>query len=206
VVNRYGERFADESYFQAILNGLRLFDVWRHENPNTPCYAIFDQSYADRYTFGNAPAGAPIPDWVVRADTLQALGVKLGIDGERMQATVARFNEAARLGEDPDFRRGSAAWSKYYTGDLTHKPNANLGPLERAPYYGVKLVVSGSSSAGLLTNGRGQVMHIRGHPIAGLYASGDVSAYVEQGSGFQAGTALGRGMAFSYLAVKHMAG
>jgi len=204
VVNRYGERFADESYFQAILNGVRQFDVWRHENPNTPCYAIFDQNYADRYTFGNAPAGEPIPHWVARGNSLPDLGSKLGIDGERMQATVARFNGFAHKGEDPDFRRGSAAWSKYYTGDLTHKPNANLGPLERPPYYGVKLVVSGSSSTGLLTNASGQVMHIRGRPIAGLYATGDCSAYVEQGSGFQAGTALGRGMTFSYLAVKQM--
>lgn len=205
VVNRAGERFADESYFQAILNGLRHFDVWRHEHSNMPCFVLFDQNFADRYAFAGSPAGSPIPDWVERADDLGSLAKLLGIDGERLTATVARFNTNSRAGNDPDFGRGTAAWSRFYTGDLTHKPNANLGPLERAPFYGVKLVVSGCSSAGLLTNSRGQAMHVRGHPIPGLYATGDVSAYVEQGAGFQAGTALGRGMTFSYLAVKHMA-
>ena len=117
---------------------------------------------------------------------------------------MARFNVSARVGKDADFERGSAAWSRYYTGDLTHKPDANLGALERPPFYGVKLVVSGCSSAGLMTNGHGQAMHTRGASIPGLYASGDVTAYLEQGAGFQAGTALGRGMAFSYLAVTHM--
>jgi 3-oxosteroid 1-dehydrogenase len=204
VVNRYGKRFADESYFQAILNGLRQFDVWRHENTNVPCFVIFDQHFADKYSFACAPPGSPIGDWVARGDTLEELAAKLGIDGVGLKASVERFNKFASVGEDPDFKRGSAAWAKYYTGDLTHKPNANLGPLECPPYYGVKLVVSGCSSAGLLTNAHGQVMHIRGHAIPGLYGSGDVSAYVEQGSGFQAGTALGRGMAFSYLAIKHM--
>jgi 3-oxosteroid 1-dehydrogenase len=204
VVNRHGERFADESYFQAILNGLRQFDVWRHEYINMPCFVLFDRTFADRYSFGGAPAGSPIPDWVPHADDLAGLASLLGIDGARLTATVARFNAGARLGEDPEFKRGSAAWSRLYTGDLTHKPNANLGPLERAPFYGLKLVVSGCSSAGLTTNGRGQAMHLRGHPIPGLYASGDVTAYLEQGAGFQAGTALGRGMTFSYLAVQHM--
>jgi 3-oxosteroid 1-dehydrogenase len=204
VVNRYGRRFADESYFQAILNGLRQFDVWRHEHPNMPCFAIFDQNFADRYTFAGAAAGTPIPDWVARAADLPGLAAQLGVDGKQLTATVARFNVGARVGKDADFERGSAAWSRYYTGDLTHKPNANLGALERPPFYGVKLVVSGCSSAGLMTNGHGQAMHTRGHPIPGLYASGDVTAYLEQGAGFQAGTALGRGMTFSYLAVTHM--
>jgi len=33
VVNRYGMRFADETFFQGIVPQLRLFDPLRHEYP-----------------------------------------------------------------------------------------------------------------------------------------------------------------------------
>ena len=139
-----------------------------------------------------------------RADTPRALGALLGVDGARLEATVQRFNEFARRGEDPDFGRGTAAWSATYAGDLTHQPNANLGPVERGPFYGVRLVPSGISSTGVLTTGQGQVVHVRGHAIPGLYASGNAAAYADYGVGYQAGLSLARGMTFSYLAVKHM--
>jgi 3-oxosteroid 1-dehydrogenase len=206
VVNQDGERFADESYFQAILSALRHFDVWRHRHANLPCYLIFDQSYADKYSFAASPAGSPIPTWVSRANTLDELAAALGIDGARLAKTVARFNEFARDGEDRDFQRGRAPWSNYYAGDLTHQPNANLGPVERPPFYGIRLIPSGLSSAGLLTNGHGQVVHLRGHPMPGLYASGNAAVYVDYGAGYQAGLSLARGMTFSYLAVQHMLG
>ena len=58
VVNQAGERFADEAYFQALLNGLRQFDVWHHRLPNFPCYLVFDQDYAEKYSFAGLPPGA----------------------------------------------------------------------------------------------------------------------------------------------------
>jgi len=61
-------------------------------------------------------------------------------------------------------------------------------------------------SAGLLTNRHGQVLHVRGHAIPGLYATGNAAAFVDYGAGYQAGLSLARGMTFSYLAVRHMAG
>lgn len=206
VVNREGERFADESYFQAILNGLRQFDVWRHRHVNLPCFLIFDQHYADKYPFAGSPAGRPIPDWVSRAGSLRELASVLGIDGARLEATVRRFNKFAEGGRDEDFGRGTAPWGTALTGDPHHRPNPNLGPVERPPFYGVRLVVSGVSSAGLLTNRHGQVLHVRGHAIPGLYASGNVAAFVDYGAGYQAGLSLARGMTWSYLAVRHMAG
>ena len=42
LVNKYGRRFADETFFQGIVPQLRLFDPGRHEYPNLPAYLIFD--------------------------------------------------------------------------------------------------------------------------------------------------------------------
>ena len=92
----------------------------------------------------------------------------------RPERTLERFNEYARKGEDPDFGRGSYAWSNRLVGDFDY-PNPNLGPLDKPPYHGVKLVpVSvGVNSHGLKTDTNGQVVHVRGHSIAGLYAIGN---------------------------------
>jgi 3-oxosteroid 1-dehydrogenase len=204
VVNRDGERFADESYFQAVLNGLRQFDVWQHRYSNLPCYLIFDQNFADKYPFAGSSPGRAIPEWVTRADTLRGLAKALDIDGGRLEETARRFNEFALTGKDEDFQRGTAAWASSLTGDPHHTPNPNLGPVERPPFYGVRLVASGVSSAGLLTNRQGQVLHLRGHAIPGLYASGNAASFVDYGAGYQAGLSLARGMTFSYLAVRHM--
>ena len=45
LVNGYGRRFADQTFFQEIVPQLRLFDPVRHEYPNLPAYLIFDAQY-----------------------------------------------------------------------------------------------------------------------------------------------------------------
>ncbi len=204
VVNRHGLRFGDESYFQDIVAASRRFDVWRHDYPNLPSWVIFDSNFREKYTFAGAPPGSAIPDWVARGDTIAELAIKLGIDPTALEKTLAQFNEHARFGKDPLFHRGEAAWARMFTGDLTSTTNPNLGPVDRAPYYGLRLVLSGGASAGLMTDPAARVLHVRGHAIPGLYASGNASACTDFGAGYQAGESLARGMVFSYLAVRHM--
>ena len=100
-----------------------------------------------------------------------------------LERTLVRFNEAAKKGEDPDFDRGSFAWSVRLVGDLDY-PNPNLGPLDKPPYYGVRLVpVSvGINSHGLKTDTHAQVVHVRGHAISGLYAVGNSAALRDMGA------------------------
>ena len=117
--------------------------------------------------------------------------------------TVDRFNGFARSGVDRDFHRGELKWRLAAAKDKNIK-NPALGTIERAPFYGVKLLPSIGGSAGLLTNRHAQVMHLRGWPIAGLYATGIVAVRDEGGVGYQAGATLAAAMTFSYLAVKHM--
>jgi 3-oxosteroid 1-dehydrogenase len=203
LVNRLGQRFVDESFFQGIVPHLRYFDAARHEHPNVPCYLIFDQQYPDRYSFANRPAGSTVPDTVPRADTVAELAAKLRVDPKALADTVERFNGYARAGRDEDFHRGESKW-RLASGQAPQAKNPSLGPLEKPPFYGVELHPSVGNSAGLLTNRHGQVMHQRHRPIAGLYASGVAAARTEMGAGYQAGLNLASAMTFSYLAVEHM--
>lgn len=205
LVNRRGERFVDESFFQGIVPHLRYFDTARHEHPNVPCYLIFDDQYRANYSFANRPAGSAVPETIARADSIAALATRLGIDARTLAATVERFNGFARTGCDADFHRGENKWRVAGGGAGAGAGKVTgLGPVEKPPFYGVELHPSVGNSAGLLANSRAQVMHQRQRPIAGLYVSGVAAARTEMGAGYQAGLNLASAMTFSYLAVEHM--
>jgi 3-oxosteroid 1-dehydrogenase len=212
VVNAAGKRFADETYFQAMVPSLRRYDVKKHRHANLPCYLIFDRQYVDGFSFIDAPRGSEIPDWVARADSLPELAGKLAIEPAGLVATVERFNGFARNGVDADFHRGEAAWTlakkdewKPTRADETYV-NPSLGTLRIPPFYGVELHPSAFASAGLVANAAAQVIGQRDNPIPGLYAAGNNAAHTEYGVGYQAGFSLGSGMTFGYLAARHMAG
>jgi 3-oxosteroid 1-dehydrogenase len=204
VVNRAGERFADESYFQSVVPALRRFDTLTHSYPNLPCWLIFDAQYVARYALAHLPAGAKIPASVARADDLPALADKLGIDAAGLGRTVARFNEFARSGIDADFHRGDLQW-RLASSPPGERRNSRLGSIDEPPFYGIELHPSlGTSSAGLLANAHAQVLHQRRHPIPGLYAAGVAAARTELGAGYQAGLNLASAMTFGWRAVQHM--
>ena len=203
LVNRYGRRFADETFFQGIVPQLRLFDPGRHEYPNLPAYLIFDAQYLKKYSFANRPVGAEVPSAVSRAGTLPELAAKLGIEGGDLEKTVRRFNGFVEGGADEDFYRGEHHW-KLASATAPSGGNGSLGTVEEPPFYGIELHPAGGSSVGLLTDVHGQVIHQRRRPIPGLYAAGNAAAATEQGIGYQAGLSLASGMTFSYLAVRHM--
>lgn len=201
VVNREGRRFADESFFQAVAPHLRSFDPRRAVQPNLPCYLIFDAQYGRAQSFAGRPPGAEIPDWVTRAPSAEALAAQLAIAPEGLAATLARFNADARAGEDREFQRGATPWGLARLG-----PAATLGPIEQPPFFGIELHPTALASAGLLADRLARVMHVRGHPILGLYAAGNAAARTETGAGYQTGYSLASGMTFGLLAARHMAG
>jgi 3-oxosteroid 1-dehydrogenase len=203
VVNKYGKRFADETFFQGIVPQLRYLDPMKHEYPNLPAFLIFDSQYLKRFSFANQPVGSDVPRTVPRATTLLELGQRLGIDADALVKTAARFNGFVHAGADPDFRRGENQW-KLASAKAPRAGNSSLGTIEEPPFYGVELHPTGSASVGLLADSNGQVIHQRRRPIQGLYASGNVAATTEHGVGYQAGLSLASSMTFSYLAVRHM--
>ena len=205
VVNRAGRRFFDESSFQKGVRAIKAFDQTTRSHPNLPCFMIFDRAFQERYAFAGRPPGAPPPDWLARGDTPAALAAVLGIDGGALAGTLDRFNRDAARAEDTEFGRGDFLWVRAISGDAGHPIHPNLAPLAEPPYYGVRLHPSGSSSAGLLTDATARVVHVRGHPIEGLYACGSAAAPTDFGVGYQAGLLLTRGMTFGYLAARHAA-
>ena len=205
VVNRAGRRFFDESSFQKGVRRIKAFDQANHDFPNLPCFMIFDRRFQERYSFAGRPPGAPAPRWLARADTLGGLAGQLGIDGPALEETAANFNRGAARGRDPEFGRGEFLWIQVLSGDGSHPIHPNLAPVSVPPFYGVRLHPSGSSSAGLLTDADARVIHVRGHPIEGLYACGGAAAQTDFGVGYQAGLLLVRGMTFGYLAARHAA-
>jgi 3-oxosteroid 1-dehydrogenase len=202
LVNKYGRRFADETFFQGIVPQLRLFDPARHEHPNLPAWLIFDAQYVEKFSFANRPAGGPPPKTVARAGNMPELAGRLGIDGAGLEATVNRFNGFVAQGADADFRRGEHHWKLAASGA---GGSGSLGTVQKPPFYGIELHPAGGASVGLRTDALGRVIHQRRHPIPGLYASGNVAAATEQGVGYQAGLSLAASMTFSLIAARHMA-
>ena len=65
---------------------------------------------------------------------------------------MRRFNRYAGVGKDRDFGRGEFPFANSVSGDLTHQPNPNLGPLNKPPYYGLLLEPAATGSTGLMTD------------------------------------------------------
>ncbi len=86
------------------------------------------------------------------------------------------------------------------------RPNANLAPIEKGPFYAMKLYPGDiGTKGGLLTDLDARVLDERGRPIDGLYCTGNNAASVMGPAYPGAGSTLGPAMTFAYRAVAHMA-
>ena len=156
-----------------------------------------------------------IPDWALpsavktilhRDDTIAGLAAKIGVDPDRLSATVERFNEHAAKGEDPDFHRGEAAYDKMY-GDPRHGPNPSLRPVSEGPFYAVPIWPGDiGTNGGLVTDDRARVLRDDGSIIGGLYAVGNNAASAMGESYPGAGVTLGPSLTFAYVAARDMTG
>jgi len=209
-VNRAGKRFGNEAFYREFLYKIDAIDGGTQTHPNFPCWAILDSQAREKYPFGSIMPGQEFPEGMAQqADTLAALAAKIGVDAANLQETVARFNANAEKGIDPDFARGTHAWSAYMSGDKFHKPNPNLGPLVKPPFYAVELVRTGGSAipaAGVVVDQHQRVIGWDDKPIAGLYAAGNSVARMETGAVMQSGVSNARGMTHGWLAGLHASG
>jgi 3-oxosteroid 1-dehydrogenase len=126
------------------------------------------------------------------------------VPATELRNTANRFNELARKGHDDDFNRGDSAYDNYY-GDPT-LPNPNLHPLGEGPYYAFQIILGDlGTSGGLRTDEFARVLRDDDSIIAGLYATGNVTAAVMGRSYAGAGATIGPAMTFGYVAAKHIA-
>jgi 3-oxosteroid 1-dehydrogenase len=170
IVNGRGVRFADEAQnYNDLGRTLQNFEPTSFSFPNVPAWLVFDGGYRANYRLGPLSRRDPDPDWLARGETLAELAAEIGVPADALGTTVARFNEGAAVGADPDFGRGSFPYDRFI-GDL--------GPLERAPYYAFRVLPGCiGTKGGPKTDPAGRVLSIMdGSPIPGLYAAGNAAA------------------------------
>jgi succinate dehydrogenase/fumarate reductase flavoprotein subunit len=220
VVNGDGKRFVNEAapymdFAHAMIQGQRS------GVSHIPCWLVTDIRSFHRYVVGGhlpipkipfapVPTGWKVPKaWlesgiVKEGNSFEELAAAIGVPASKLRETAERFNELARNGHDDDFNRGDSAYDNYY-GDPT-LPNPNLHPIGAPPYYAFQLVLGDlGTSGGLRTDEYARVLRDDDSVIAGLYATGNVTAAVMGRSYAGAGATIGPAMTFGYVAAKHIA-
>ena len=108
MVNGQGVRFTNEAgNYNAMGGAFHAFDPSTFTYPNQPCWLVFDHAHKQRYDVAGCPPGDDVPDWMVTGDTPEELASAMGVPADALAATIARFNDHAAHGEDPDFGRGT---------------------------------------------------------------------------------------------------
>jgi len=212
MVNQSGDRYLNEAASYHVV-GQQMARRQAEHGDASPSWFVFDYRYRHSYPVG--PLLPLMPDWLQRGEvrsilkkgrTIEELAGAMGVDAARLAATVARYNEFAAKGEDPDFRRGEAAYDKMY-GDPSVTPNPCLRPLSEAPFFAMPIYPGDiGTNGGLKTNQYAQVIDSAGKPITGLYAIGNNAASAMGESYPGAGVTIGPALTFGYIAARQITG
>jgi len=205
-----GKRFVDEASPYHDFSIALLHST--HNEPEPCAYLICDSLALRRYGLGWVRP-YPIPHWhhlrtgyLSRANTIEELATKLRIDVPGLTATVATVNRDARNGMDSEFGKGATAYD-LRMGDERHGPNPCVAPLERAPFYAIKVVVGDIGTyVGVSTDENSRVLDSAAAPVPGLYAAGNDVGSPFGGSDPAGGTMLGPAITSGYMAGCHLAG
>ncbi len=178
LVDRAARRFMNEFPPYVQDTGARpfeLFDPVTQSFPRIPAYMIFDDLGRRRFPFGNPAYNDPDMDYqwsddnlkevgegiLKTSDTIGGLGERLGLDGARLDATVARWNESCRTKTDDDFGR----------------PGGTMLMIRRPPYYAGEIwpLVS-NTQGGPVHDAKQRIIGVDGEPIPRLYAAGELGS------------------------------
>ena len=215
MVNPAGKRYANESQNYMSFQ-MELFDLHNDKNPCVPTYMIFDRNFRKKYVVGPLMTARLRPDWrlpkqffddgiLAIASSIKELAEKVGIDADGLTETVERFNGFAKTGKDLDFQRGDTVYDRYY-GDPRVTPNPCLGPVEKPPFYALRVDPGDfGTRGGVVTDEHARVINENDEVIPNLYATGNCSvALLPNYPG--PGATLGPAMAFAYQAAKDLTG
>ncbi len=184
-VDKTGKRFMselrDNRHGFGHKEHLLFFDGVIGDFTRIPCYGIFDETTRVRgpvvgggsWKFGwfnwfydYQPSRDNSKEiekgWIVKGETLADLANRLEIKPADLEATVAKYNEYCKKKVDPDFAR----------------PGQSLVPLEKAPFYCVKLYpATFNTQGGPKRNARCQVVDPDNQPIPRLYSAGELGSF-----------------------------
>ncbi|MEU2176989.1 FAD-dependent oxidoreductase [Nocardia sp. NPDC019219] len=207
VVDGTGQRFANEMLPYDRM-GRAMRERMRQGHGDVFWY-IFDNRTGDEL-----PAiCAPTPNreelsaaglWHTAGDIAE-LASAIGVDTDRLTATVRRFNDFAERGRDQDFGRGEDPFGRFFVGAAS--PEQCLQPLNGSRLHAVRLVLGDlGTKGGAVIDHVGAVERPDGTVIPGLYAAGNSAASVAGPVYPGPGVPLGSGMVMAYRAVSDMAG
>lgn len=185
-INKEGKRFVNEGGRRDDMT-LALFeqpDNYMWIVMDSDCYPTgdevnnFNESVNDLISQGRA----------VKADTLEELAEKLGVDAGNLTAAVEDFNAHVESKEADEFGR-----TLYST------------PIDTAPYYAAPRVPTvHHTMGGVQINTDAQVVNTEGNVIPGLYAAGEVTGGIH-GANRLGGNALTDTVVFGRIAGKSAA-
>ncbi|KAB2371933.1 FAD-binding protein [Actinomadura montaniterrae] len=173
IVNKRGERFVAEDSYHARTSYFVL------RQPGAAAYLIADSDHMEEQRMPLVP----LKDGY---ETIEEMEAGLELPPGSLAATMARYNEHAARGEDPDF----------------HKHPDWLAPQTNGPWgvYDLTLgtaLYAGFTLGGMATTVDGEVRRADGSVIGGLYAAGACASNIAQdGAGYCSGTQLGEGSFF----------
>ena len=151
LVNKNGERFVDESA-DSMKVGNAILD-----QEGGKAFYIYDQRLYDtsyRLKKHNDLG------YHVKADTLEELAEKLGVNAENLKASVEGYNKGV-AGEAADSFREKPFTEKFG---------------EQGPYYGVQVETAiHMTKGGVVADEKAQVINNEGNVVDGLYAAGEVT-------------------------------
>ena len=177
----------------------------------TAMWLVCDKTALSKYGLGYVkPAPLPIgrflrSGYLIEGQTIADLATRAGIDADALEETIRIYNRDAAAGKDPAFGRGTTSFNRYLA-DSEHGPNPCVAPIERGPFYAVKVLMGDLGTFdGITTSVAGEVLRRDGTPIQGLYAVGNDRASIMGGNYPGAGITHGPNMTFAYLTAHHIA-
>lgn len=178
LVNAKGERFIDETLDRYTMTEALM------QQPDEMLFLISDKDTSrvegESSYYGRSIQRLIDQGQLHRADTLEELAQQMGCDAATLKATVERYNEVARSGEDPDF------------GRMIFTPDS---PIENPPFYASpRTWAAHITEGGVVTDETACVLREDGTPIEGLYAAGEITVGMSGVSSMALGYACGTGL------------
>jgi succinate dehydrogenase/fumarate reductase flavoprotein subunit len=207
-VNGAGKRFVNEalSYHEFVLAMLRD----GNDAANRSFYLVCDRRFLWTYGLGRIqPFTHRVKRYVrsgelIEAPGIDALAEAIGVEKSALATTLEKYNASARIGLDPEFRRGTTIYQRHL-GDPGHSPNPCVAPIEQPPFYALRIYPADLGTAiGLRTDSHARVLRKDGSVMPGLYACGNDMGSIMNGNYPGPGITLGPALTFGYIAGRHL--
>ena len=186
IVGPTGQRFMDET--TSLRHGkMNYGGRWVSMITPLPAYFVCDQNgikaapLSRSWSEGNAEEIEK--GWIVKADTIEELAAKIGVDPAVLTATLEKYNGFCDAGEDLQYGR----------------PAEKLVKVSEGPFYAMEIgPCMLNTQGGPKRNEQAQILDVNGNPIPHLYSTGEMGAVFADM--YNGGGNLGECVAFGRIA------